>query len=291
MLTSTGSRVAERHRRLGIEACLTKPVKQSELLDTILTVVSGNSRRVAASAPGRGRRKKAARPLRVLVVEDNPVNQELLVQLLKRQGHRTEVAMNGRAALAALEDRGFDLVLMDVQMPIMGGFEATAAIREQEKKNGGHIPIVATTAHAMAGDRDRALATGMDAYLPKPIRANELYEVIERLTGRVIDEKALLEGIGGDTKLLRGLVRVFLADYPRLLARVRRAIKSKNPEALRASAHALKGAISNFGLPPAFESARRLELMGKSRRLRAANETYAALRQDIGRLKQQLRSL
>jgi CheY-like chemotaxis protein len=122
--------------------------------------------------------------LRVLVVEDNPVNQRLASRLLEKRGHRVTVTANGREAVESVEKQTFDLILMDVQMPEMDGFEATAVIRNREKHNGGHVPIIALTAHAMKGDRERCLAEGMDGYLTKPIRSQELDEVLETYLAR-----------------------------------------------------------------------------------------------------------
>ncbi|MFH1242162.1 MAG: response regulator [Pseudomonadota bacterium] len=120
------------------------------------------------------------------MAEDNPVNQKLAVKMLEKRGHRVVVASDGRQAMEALDRESFDLILMDVQMPGMDGFETTKAIREKEEREGGHIPIVAMTAHAIKGDRERCLEAGMDDYVPKPIRAEELFRVIEsRVSSRV----------------------------------------------------------------------------------------------------------
>jgi two-component system, sensor histidine kinase and response regulator len=128
----------------------------------------------------------------VLLAEDNPVNQRLAVRLLEKRGHSVVVAGNGREALEALEKQSFDLVFMDVQMPEMDGLEATAAIREKEKGSGVHRPIIALTAHAMKGDRERCLASGMDGYLTKPIRPQELDEILEQnLTSRLAAAETL----------------------------------------------------------------------------------------------------
>jgi len=173
---------AQRCQEAGITAYLMKPLKQSELLNTILTVLS---RPRAAEADSHGQREEAvagpSRHLRILLAEDNAVNQMLAVRLLERQGHAVTVADNGREAITALERQPFDMVLMDVQMPEMGGFEATARIREAEQKTGRHVPIIALTAHAMKGDRERCLAAGMDGYVAKPIKPVELFEVIDRV--------------------------------------------------------------------------------------------------------------
>jgi CheY-like chemotaxis protein len=122
-------------------------------------------------------------PLHILVVEDNTINKQLVVRLLQKAGHSVAVAENGEQALRAVADDHFDVVLMDVQMPVMDGFEATAAIRRNEQQSGRHLPIVALTAHAMQGDREKCLAAGMDGYISKPIRNSELFAAIAAATG------------------------------------------------------------------------------------------------------------
>ncbi|HSD66994.1 MAG TPA: response regulator, partial [Vicinamibacteria bacterium] len=177
MMLSSGARPGDRARcfELGISAYLTKPVKQSDLMDTIAGVFASRRGgptarpRTAPASPAEGRRR-----LRVLVAEDNAVNQEVAVGMLERAGHEATVAGNGREVLALLEREAFDVVLMDVQMPELDGLETTAAIRERERAAGGHLPIVALTAHAMKGDAERCLAAGMDAYLAKPLHPRAL---------------------------------------------------------------------------------------------------------------------
>jgi PAS domain S-box-containing protein len=174
---------AARCRELGVARYLTKPIGQSELLDAILLAVGSKVQAVApASRPSIDQPlREGLRRLRILLAEDNHVNQMLAVRLLEKRGHRVQVVGDGREALEKLKAADFDLVLMDVQMPVMGGFEATAAVREMEKGTGKHIPIVALTAGAMKGDRERCLAAGMDGYIGKPIRSEELFEQIEAL--------------------------------------------------------------------------------------------------------------
>ena len=236
LLTSAGRRFdpVER-RRLGAFACLTKPIKQSELLNAILTALHpqpGEPQRIGTSII------KADRRLRVLLAEDNDLNQKLIMRLLEKRGHETVVANNGREALVALEtpSEPFDLLLMDIQMPDMGGFEATAHIRESEEKSGRHIPIVALTAHATKDDRDRCIAAGMDAYISKPVTANELFETIESVAGgrkvtepmpspvisesAVIDETALMARVDHDVKLLNKMIGLFCDDCPKMLAEI-----------------------------------------------------------------------
>jgi CheY-like chemotaxis protein len=180
MLTS-GDRPedGQRCQQLGIAAYLLKPVKQSELLEAI-EMALGLAGPAKAAVPV-GAAPAPARRLCVLLAEDSLVNQKLAVALLERQGHVVTVANNGREALAASERQEFDLVLMDLQMPEMDGFEATLAIRLREQQSGRHLPIIAVTAHALKGDDTRCLAAGMDAYISKPIRARELYEAIDRV--------------------------------------------------------------------------------------------------------------
>ena len=188
MLTSAGHRGdAARCQELGIAAYLLKPIRQSELREAIARVLGAREHKGAIPLITRFSLQDARDPtsvLRVLLAEDNPVNQLLATRLLEKRGHRVVVTANGREALAALEKESYDLVLMDVQMPEMDGFEATAAIREKEKGSGIHQPVIALTAHAMKGDRERCLAGGMDGYLSKPIRLQELDELLEAYVAR-----------------------------------------------------------------------------------------------------------
>jgi two-component system, sensor histidine kinase and response regulator len=182
MLTSAGHRGdAERCKALGISAYLLKPIRQSELREAIARVLGAKEQQGAIPLITRYSLCDAREPssvLSVLLVEDNAVNQRLATRMLEKRGHRVVLAGNGREALEALEKRVFDLIFMDVQMPEMDGFQAAAAIREKETGTGTHLPIVALTAHAMEGDRERCLAAGMDGYLTKPIRPRELDDVL-----------------------------------------------------------------------------------------------------------------
>ncbi len=191
MLTSAGGRGdIERCRELGVAAYLLKPIRQAELRDAITRVMGVRGDAQFAGAPaeaksGVGEARGAGEFLRVLVAEDNAVNQRLILRLLEKRGHHVTVAGNGLEAVNAAEKGNFDLVLMDVQMPEMDGFEATATIRAREKRSGTHLPIIALTAHAMKGDREKCLAGGMDDYLTKPIQPGELDEVLVRYAGQV----------------------------------------------------------------------------------------------------------
>ncbi len=307
MMLSSGSRPGDRARcfELGISAYLTKPVKQSDLMDTITGVLASRSegqkarpRKEATRLPPGGRR------LRVLVAEDNAVNQQVAAGMLERAGHEAVVAGNGREALALLEQEAFDLVLMDVQMPELDGLETTAAIRERERVTGGHLPIVAVTAHAMKGDAERCLAAGMDGYVAKPLQPRELEAAIASVvapgaseepapTARasappplpgVVDFPRLLERVGGDRKALAQLVRIFRADSPKQVAQIRKAIRGIDAPALRAAAHAVKGAVSNFAAPAATEAAVRLQRMGDTGHLAGAEDALDRLEREIDKV-------
>ena len=194
MLTSAGLRGdAARCRALGIKAYLTKPIKRSELLQAVRVVLGSPT--VTEEIPPvvtiHSLRESRGR-LRILLVEDNRVNQTVATQFLVKRGHEVVVAGNGRAALEALEKHASDLVLMDVQMPEMDGLQATAAIRQGELKSGKHIPIIAMTAHAMAGDKERCLEAGMDGYVSKPLRVEDLFSTIEEVLRTLADSRTLV---------------------------------------------------------------------------------------------------
>jgi CheY-like chemotaxis protein len=178
--SATLGKDVERCRHLGITAHLTKPVRQSDLRAAIL-VGLGRGPSDQPCARLRDRQRQRRRNLRILVAEDNLVNQKLATRLLEKAGHSVVVAPTGRRALEALAAENFDLVLMDVQMPEMDGLDAAAAIRKQEQRTREHQPIIAMTAHAMKGDRERCMAAGMDGYVTKPIRPEDLWQAIEQL--------------------------------------------------------------------------------------------------------------
>jgi two-component system sensor histidine kinase/response regulator len=183
MLTS-GDRSDDiaRCKQLGISAYLTKPVRRAELRAAIISALAVQSPRAhaaASDAETSAQEVKAGSSLRILLTEDNIVNQRVALRILEKAGHQVAIAKNGREALRLLSEQPFDLVLMDVQMPEMDGFEATAVIRGLEKRTGRHIPIIAMTAHAMAGDRERCLAAGMDGYISKPVTASAMLEQVK----------------------------------------------------------------------------------------------------------------
>jgi CheY-like chemotaxis protein len=239
------------------------------------------------------------------VAEDNQVNQLVAKRIFEKLGHSVKVVENGEEAVSALESGRFDLVAMDVQMPIMDGLDATAAIRKAEEKTGKHVPIVAMTAHAMKGDRERCLNVGMDGYVAKPIRSLELEKAISEVVakaqpltednmlgdGSVLDSRALLEGVGGNRRLLLELAELFLADLPRLVARIKTALGSSNAEELARAAHALKGSVGNFGASKAMGSADKIEMFGKSGDFSSAAKALATLESELAQVTRELQEL
>jgi len=216
------------------------------------------------------------------------VNQRVASGLLTRRGHHVTVAEDGREALALLDHETFDLVLMDLQMPVMGGLDATAAIRLRERATGRHVRIVAMTAHAMNSDRERCLAAGMDGYLSKPIDPPLLFAVVEQFSdgGGVqvptvapvtFDEDALLKRLSGDHELMTDVIRVFLEDLPMRLSAIKSAVTARNAEELRTAAHALKGAAGNLSAGGLFEASRVLERVGTESRMDAAEAAWRQL--------------
>lgn len=230
------------------------------------------------------------RRLKVLVVEDNPVNQRVSQGMLSARGHQVQLAANGREALEALENGQFDLVLMDVQMPEMDGLEATRRIRHQEAASGGHIPIIAMTAHALNEDRRRCLEVGMDEHVVKPIDPQVLFETMARVLGMASSpaapagsraapgtETGPAEWLRRDPAMFAHLVAIFQEDYPRQLTEVRRALDQGDAEAVALGAHTLKGTVANFSQGKVWEAAKELELIGRSGDLGPAPETLARL--------------
>jgi len=292
-----------RCREIGINTYLIKPIKPSALLNAIrsaLGALSVEEPSMPMVTPSLQRR--VSKSLRVLIAEDNPVNQMLAVRLLEGQGHSTVIAANGRKALASLEQQEFDLVLMDVQMPEMNGFEATAAIRQEEQTTGRHIPIIAMTAHAMKGDEERCLTAGMDAYMSKPITPDELFRAVAKIAPApdtataepdhgIVDRSAILAQVDGDTELLAELVDLFLDTYPSLLGEIREGIREQVPSRVSEAAHSLKGALGNFWPTAGMDLVLTLELMGRDGNLSRAEEKLRELEIDMVRISSALSAL
>ena len=261
----------------------------------------------AAASPARPRPAATERShnLHILLAEDNSINQRLAIRLLEKKGHTVVVANHGREALTLLARERFDLVLMDVQMP--EGLETTLRIREQERATGAHLPIIAMTAHAMKGDRERCLEAGMDGYISKPIQPTELFKVIAELApveaaaatlpmmrepqAPAFNRAVALEQMEGDEELLAELAELFMGDSARLLAEIKQTIAGKKSEGLERAAHTLKGAASSLGAGGAVAVAQQLEEMGRTGKLVEAETVYAGLEVELGRLNQALGEL
>jgi two-component system sensor histidine kinase/response regulator len=310
---------AQRCRALGVTATLLKPIQQSELLDAIVKALAETSsvhvqlpepiRPVGSAPQGEARR--------FLLAEDNPVNQQLTVKLLERQGHKVVVANNGREALDELENAGpraFDVVLMDVQMPQMDGMEATVEIRRREEKTGAHIPIVAMTAHAMKGDRDRCLAAGMDGYVSKPISFSVLKAEIDRVLSvqpakkqepaihmpskqpmikqePAINLEELRARLDGNDDLMAELAQLFLDDAPRQIQAIREAQTNGDASRMENAAHTLKGSASTLGANGLTSLARELEMQGREMHLEGSNDLCSQLEKEWERLKIELSNI
>jgi PAS domain S-box-containing protein len=308
LLTSAGPTVLRGRRAKLFAAALAKPVKQSDLLDAIVTAfaTTGAARRPRTKEPRR-QTQDAKTGLRVLVAEDNPTNQKLVSALLDQKGHIVTVVGNGRVAVERVAQEPFDLILMDVQMPEMGGLEATAAIRQQEAGTGRHLPIVALTARAMSGDREQCLAAGMDAYVSKPLRAPDLFAAIDAVVGsalsigsappasdgapRSVDLSMLLAGFGGRADLVAEVIDVFVVDAPVMVTRLRQAAAGGKVAELAAAAHAIKGSAGLFSQGEVYERARALE-----RRARSGNGSNAVaaceeIEASVARLSAELRGI
>ena len=302
MLTSAGERGdASRCKKAGISGYLLKPVKQSDLYDTIAMTFEENSGPSSQqSTVTRHTLREARNKLKILLAEDNPVNQKVAQRMLEKMGHQVIVAWNGREAIDILGRENVNVILMDVQMPETDGFEATKIIRENERQTGKHTPIVALTAHAMKGDREKCLECGMDDYLSKPIKPEELVKVLARyetasdvkktvsenedMSGSIVDKEELYGRLGDDSELLQELVEMFLEDYPPLLDKLKSAINNGDFESIERTAHTLKGSISNFAAHDAVKAAYEVESAGRSKGLTAAQSNLPLLEDQLDKL-------
>jgi CheY-like chemotaxis protein/HPt (histidine-containing phosphotransfer) domain-containing protein len=264
ILLTSGERLGDpaRSRELRIDAQLLKPVQQDELLETIYRVMSRSQGNAPPSAWPTDHQQAStapvptATPLHILVAEDNELSAQVLEQALVRQGHRVRLASNGREVLSLVEQGGFDLLLQDVHMPEMDGFQVVRAVREREVTAGGHLPIIALTARSRKEDRERCLAAGMDDFQTKPIRPADLLAAIERVLSAhlsrsssrqdLLDAPVLLAACGGDQTLLGKMCQTLTARVPEHLAALRDALRDQDAPRLREAAHKCCGMLSEF---------------------------------------------
>ncbi|MDH3216721.1 MAG: response regulator [Candidatus Krumholzibacteria bacterium] len=309
---------AERCRQLGIARYLTKPVLQSELWDTILGVVGETAAEEMASRAPATYQTDGRAKLRVLVAEDGVINQKVALGLLRMRGHEATIVGTGRAVLEALERGSFDVVLMDVQMPDLDGFEATALIRERERHRDRRTPIIAMTAAAMKGDREKCLQAGMDGYIAKPIDPDQLYQTLDELASgsedggdRVrgndgpdavdqtkvaaaeqvdaFDFATALKRIPGGSKAIKEMAELMLEECPKLVQDIRSGLAQGDATLVQRGAHTLTGSAGLFAAKPVAAAARRLEDMGRTGNLVEADRALAELEREVDRLARALR--
>ena len=306
-----------RSKGLGVAGYLVKPIKQSELFDAIVAALGVTSVDDAKDAVATNA-APSIRPLRILLAEDSIPNQKLAVGLLTKWGHTLTVTGNGREAVAAWDAEPFDLILMDVQMPELDGLQATLLIRESERAGGRRIPIVAMTAHAMKGDREDCLAAGMDGYVPKPIRVNELSSALVNLFGHTgsfgrsgengaagqaassaviagpedcksqVDWPAALETVLGDRDLLKTVIDAVLAECPTVLVQLDQAVAARDPAIVRRAAHTIKGSLRTFEATRTSDIAAQIEEAGRRGDLEGISGRVLELKHELKAVLQEL---
>ncbi len=308
MLTFPHLRTSIDFQDLGIATTIMKPIRRSDLLAAIMYALEIEKPELKAyESAAQKRPRKTDRPLKILVAEDTPFNQKFILRLLGRWGHQTVLVENGHQVLEEFSENEFDLVIMDVQMPEMDGYDATRAIRELEKNTGGHIPIIAITAHALKGDRERCLETGMDEYVSKPISSDKLFEIIETLApGSAesvfgsenaedirpsLDKQTLIHAFDHDWGFFKEVVDLFISDYPRMMNDIQEAYKTGNTDALIRTAHSLKGMLRLFNAEAATRRALKLEEMGRQGELAGVQQEIESLSGELVMLKSTLQEL
>jgi len=337
LLSSIGERGdSDRCKEIGISGYLPKPIKQSDLLDAIMMTM-GLPSEETPTVITRHKVYEERKSFNILLAEDNLINQTLVIKLLETRGHRVTLASNGIEAVEAFKKGDFDLILMDIQMPEMDGFEATKAIRnlefgmrnEKESKIqnrnsklvdkapeiqpssinhpvSSHIPIIAMTAHAMTGDREKCIAAGMDDYVSKPIKPETLYSVIDKVarkpqrekeqkrtqpshgskpfSPKTFDLSGAMETVLGNEDLFQEIAGMFIESCPDYIAKIKEGIAENDAGILEREAHSLKGAVGNFGAKEAYEAAYRLEKLGKEGEMAMAEEGLSNLERVLNEL-------
>lgn len=314
MLSSAGSPDdTQRLQSCRIACRLTKPVKRSDLWNAVQSVLGSSLGEVKEDIDALGSRPTGVPAFRILLAEDNPVNQRVAVGFLERRGHRVTVVNNGRAAVEAVERDSYDLVLMDVHMPEMDGFEATKAIRRRERNRGEHTPIIAMTASAMRADQDECLAAGMDHFISKPVHAEDLFQAVESVVqarcptapkaGR--NNRALhpprpsdgrqpprqpvnwdmaLKQVNGDQEELKALADLLCDLCPQMLEQMREGISRHDAKLLQRAAHTLRGSAGVFAAEDVVQAAWELEFLGRNQDWNGVEAAFAAVTAEVSRL-------
>jgi two-component system, sensor histidine kinase and response regulator len=311
MLTSAGHPGdAEHCRRLGVPSYLYKPVRKQELLTAILRALGRRQKALPSVAALPAGRPAQAKGLHILLAEDNRTNQTVATRMLAKLGHSPVIANNGKEALSLLTTQRFDVVLMDVQMPEMDGLTTTRMIRESERGTQVHQPIIALTAHAMKGDRERCIEAGMDGYVTKPIKSQDVEEAITEVLGEgggtepvsrvnatpeatpappaasaiAWDMSDTLERLGGDEELFHEVMEIFLVDVPKHLVSLGQAIAMGDADAVERTAHTLKGELGYLGISEVSRKAREMEELGRKPDLRLAASRYSEFEPELSAL-------
>ncbi len=288
--------------QIGISAYLVKPTKQYELLETINNVLSsesieGKSPQLVTRHLLRERRKH----LHILLAENNPVNRKMTTSLLEKQGHSVVAVQNGIELLQKIARSNFDLILMDLQMPFMDGFETTAVIRDMEKENQKHVHIIALTSHALKENKQRWGKLGLDGCITKPVQVKELFQIIESLPVQIqkddqsgasfhnIDFASILSEIDGDQNLLKEMAFIFLQNSGSLMAEMDSTINNQDLPKLLKLVYDLKDSISVFEAKKALEIVKELETMIRGNDLTGAIETYSLLKKETNKVQQELK--
>src|SRR6266436_4376492 len=309
MLTSDGRQSDARCRELEILAYLVKPIRKSELLSTMRAVVGEALVDPSPAVIERQSPKPSSRRLRILVAEDNLVNQKAVTGMLEKLGHSPTVVANGTEVLSLLEIERFDLVLLDGQMPVMDGLTTSRKIREKEQKTGRHIPIIAMTAHAMKHYQESCLQAGMDGYISKPANSQQIEDAIAKILGSepghevasapaivlapptVWNPAKALARLGGDTQILNEIVTIFLEESPKQIAQLRQALEESDGETIERIAHTMISELGYLDISGASHRARDLEHMGRTRALEKAPEVLAALEAEMRAVASEVRRI
>jgi two-component system sensor histidine kinase/response regulator len=317
LLSSIGQRGdCDRCKEIGISGYLPKPIKQSELLDAIMMTM-GLASEETPTVITRHKVYEERKSLNILLAEDNLINQTVAIKLLETRGHRVTLAANGIEAVDAFKKGDFDLILMDIQMPQMDGFEATRAIRhlmlEKYDSEGrmSHIPIIAMTAHAIRGDREKCIDAGMDDYVSKPIKPEALYSVINKVahksqsqkerkrpqplqgsktfSPKTFDLAGAMETVLGNEDLFRKIAGMFIENCSDYIAKIKKGITENDAGILEREAHGLKGAVGSFSAKEAYEAAYRFEKLGKEGKIATAEEEIGNLEKAVNELASEMK--
>ena len=319
---------ADRCHKMGIARYMTKPIVQSELLDNVLEAF-GEPVGESASANATGDEETRGPGLKILLAEDSLINQRVALGFLERHGHEVVVASNGEEALLAMKEETFDLVLMDVQMPVLDGCQATGVIREKEQESGRHIPVIAMTAAAMKGDREKCLEAGMDDYISKPIDPEHLYDMLDEYSQQqsrretepaegdtqhgqaeteatevaaasgesaaqsadVIDLDQAVERIPGGPEAVKEMALLMMEECPRLMKLIRDGLANRDAKVVGRGAHTLKSAADVFGAQAVVAIAIRIEVMGREENLENVPKEMGELEKEVARLDAALKSV